>query len=274
MKPWLAEGLLISKGRKWFQRRKVITPTFHFKILEQFVEVFDRQSNTFVKILQKKAENGQTFDIFPLVTLCALDVICETAMGTTKNTQIDSDCDYIKAVKELSQIIHIRTFDVLMRYDLFFKFSKYYKRQKEMLKILHGYTDEVIASRRQELVNSMQNDKSGSIDEEFGIKRKTAFLDMLLQATIDGEPLTNLEIREEVDTFMFEGHDTTTSAISFAFYQIAQNPDVQDKIVREIKDVIGDDKKRPVTLRMYPSVPLFGRKIKEEITISKAYNWP
>lgn len=71
---WLGTGLLISTGQKWFTRRKVITPTFHFKILEQFVEVFDKHSTIFVNNLSKL--KGQSFDIFPLITLSALDVIC------------------------------------------------------------------------------------------------------------------------------------------------------------------------------------------------------
>lgn len=69
---WLGEGLLLSTGKKWHIRRKIITPTFHFKILEQFVEVFDRQSNTFVEQMMTKA-NGVPFDIIPSVTLLALD---------------------------------------------------------------------------------------------------------------------------------------------------------------------------------------------------------
>jgi cytochrome P450 len=73
-KDWLATGLLTSTGSKWFARRKVITPTFHFKILDQFVEVFDRNSKVLVKQLTKL--KGQSADIFPFVTLCALDVIC------------------------------------------------------------------------------------------------------------------------------------------------------------------------------------------------------
>jgi len=71
---WLGTGLLISTGEKWFKRRKVITPAFHFKILEQFVETFDKHSATFVQNLAKS--KGQVVDVFPLVTLCALDIIC------------------------------------------------------------------------------------------------------------------------------------------------------------------------------------------------------
>ena len=76
MRPWLGDGLLTSSGSKWFARRKVITPAFHFKILEQFYEVFDKQSNILVQILDQYSNKGETFDIFPHITLYALDVIC------------------------------------------------------------------------------------------------------------------------------------------------------------------------------------------------------
>ena len=71
---WLGTGLLISTGQKWFSRRKVITPTFHFKILEQFVEVFDKHSAIMVQNFGNF--KGQPVDVFPQITLCALDVIC------------------------------------------------------------------------------------------------------------------------------------------------------------------------------------------------------
>jgi cytochrome P450 family 4 len=71
---WLGTGLLISTGKKWHQRRKIITPTFHFKILEQFVDIMESQGQTFVSKL--KESKGQVIDVYPLISLYALDVIC------------------------------------------------------------------------------------------------------------------------------------------------------------------------------------------------------
>lgn len=62
-------------GEKWRKHRKLITPTFHFKILEQFVDVFNAQSEILVEKLQ--AEVGtESFDIQPFISLSALDIIC------------------------------------------------------------------------------------------------------------------------------------------------------------------------------------------------------
>lgn len=65
----------MSTGARWRRQRKLITPTFHFQILEQFLEVFDKQSDVFVEKLEKEIDGGP-FDIMPYVTLCALDIMC------------------------------------------------------------------------------------------------------------------------------------------------------------------------------------------------------
>lgn len=59
---------------KWRKQRKIITPTFHFKILEQFVDVFNDKGEILVKKLA--SQTGKVFDVNPFVTLYALDVIC------------------------------------------------------------------------------------------------------------------------------------------------------------------------------------------------------
>lgn len=68
-------------GKKWQSRRKVITPAFHFNILEQFAEIFDRNSSILVDIIMKKHTSKHPIDIYPLVNLAALDIICGKCMG-------------------------------------------------------------------------------------------------------------------------------------------------------------------------------------------------
>lgn len=101
------------------------------------------------------------------------------------------------------RIIFKRAFDFFLRNEFLFAFSSLKKPYEEHLKVLHDFTDKVIQDRRQELLSG----KIPKIDEaidDVGIKRKMAFLDILLQSSVDGKPLSNLDIREEVDTFMFE----------------------------------------------------------------------
>jgi cytochrome P450 family 4 len=62
-------------GHKWKKHRRVLTPAFHFQILEQFLEVFESCGNKIVKIFESEV-GKESIDIYPYVTLCTLDIIC------------------------------------------------------------------------------------------------------------------------------------------------------------------------------------------------------
>lgn len=71
----LRDGLLLSTGPKWHSRRKITAAAFHYKILEGFVDVFDRNSHILAKKFKKHLD-GNEFDIYWDVSLAALDIIC------------------------------------------------------------------------------------------------------------------------------------------------------------------------------------------------------
>ncbi len=54
----------------------------------------------------------------------------------------------------------------------------------------------------------------------------------------DGVGLSHIEIRDEVDTFMFEGHDTTASGLSWIVYNLAQHPELQERCRVEVDEVL------------------------------------
>jgi len=61
----------------------------------------------------------------------------------------------------------------------------------------------------------------------------------LFQAA-DKDEIDMAGIAEEVDTFMFEGHDTTAAAMNWAVQEIAENPEIFRKCQEEVDAVFGD----------------------------------
>ena len=105
-------------------------------------------------------------------------------------------------------------------------------------------------------------------------QHRSTFLDLLLQTRLAGdELLSDDDIRGEVNTFMFAGHETVTSCLSFTLYYLSRYPDVQQRLYEEIETMarapeltygaLMELKYTELvireTLRLNPSVPMIGR---------------
>lgn len=97
VKPWLGDSMLLNEGEKWHKKRKMITPAFHFQILERFIPMFVEQTEVFIENLKEEMKNGKGIDIFHKLHLMTLDIITETSMGVQLKAQTDSHSPFIEA---------------------------------------------------------------------------------------------------------------------------------------------------------------------------------
>lgn len=117
----------------------------------------------------------------------------------------------------IGEIVQTRQSKIWLQPDCIFKLTDLYKSHERCIQILHNFSYRVIKERREEIKRAANEDtlnnnvdmriSNAYQDEEVmfgGKKKRLAFLDLLIEASQDGTILSNDDIREEVDTFMFE----------------------------------------------------------------------
>ncbi|KAM8719127.1 hypothetical protein ACLKA7_011783 [Drosophila subpalustris] len=281
---WLGNGLLLSRGELWHDMRKIITPAFHFNILEQHIDVFDRQCNVLIDKLKPLADSREqqaAINIYPYVGLAALDIISEAAMGVSIDAQMNVDSPVVQAVKDVTNTLATRFMRPHLLFPLVFRWCwpSGYRKQLDGIKCLRNFTDEIIERRRQ-LLQRRQQQPANSQE----VAKRAPLLDTLLQASFDGAPLTDAQIRDEVSTFIFAGHDTTTSAASFCLYLLSRHASEQQRLFDELHAYYGSDTERSVaysdfaqlpylhcvvreSLRLYPPIPVVGRCLEKDFVV-------
>jgi cytochrome P450 len=91
-------------------------------------------------------------------------------------------------------------------------------------------------------------------------------LSMLVGAVdAEGGPgLSDVEIRDELMTVFYAGHETSAAVLTWAFYLLDRHPAVADAVRAESASVLGG---RSVTMADLPRLPLLGRVVKETLRL-------
>ncbi|PVD31377.1 hypothetical protein C0Q70_06789 [Pomacea canaliculata] len=178
------------------------------------------------------AEKDEYFEVFSVISKFTLDVILKCAFSYDTDCQkVGNQNPYVQAVYALSEMAVQRYFQPWFHSDWLYFLTPMGRKFRENCRVVHNVANDVISKRKITLANTpvrKQEVKKNCLD----------FLDILLTARDEnGEGLTFDEIRAEVDTFLFEGHDTTASAISWAMYSLAQHADIQATCQEEIDEL-------------------------------------
>ncbi|XP_075972259.1 cytochrome P450 4g15-like isoform X2 [Anticarsia gemmatalis] len=320
--PWLGEGLLISSGQKWRSHRKMIAPTFHINILKSFVDVFNQNSRNVVEKLRPEIGktfdvhdhmSEVTVDIL-LETAMGITKKTQDKSGFDYAMAVMKMCDIIhqrhfkfwlrldfcfklhplyKTQQKLLDIIHGLTNKVIKN-----KKQTYFENKakgiipptiEELTRTKDGEDGEGVLANNVKTVSDTvfkgyRDDLDINDENDVGEKKRLAFLDLMIESAQNGtHNISDHEIKEEVDTIMFEGHDTTAAGSSFVMCLLGLHHDIQDKVYEELYQIFGDSD-RPATfydtlemkylerviletLRMYPPVPIIARELKHDAKI-------
>lgn len=205
--PLLGDGLLTIDGPYHRQSRKVMLPSFHHERVGGYADTMVEETT---RALASWPVTG-TVDLYHWTRALALRIAMRALLG------FDPDRgDDLHAADEFEEALAFWGRDYLLQTlrGPFSPFSQMLKHRRRLDLLVYGE----IERRR----------GSG--------ERRDDLMSVLLEATDDtGEPLSDREIRDHLITLLFAGHDTTTSTITFLFYELANAPEALEQVADEIE---------------------------------------
>ncbi|XP_023316140.1 cytochrome P450 4C1-like [Trichogramma pretiosum] len=272
--PWLKTGLLTSTGEKWRNRRKMLTPAFHFNILKKYMEITEREGQKSIDKLKLRG-NDFVVDLVELSSKYTLNIICESAMGVSLDTIDNKELDrYKQAIHEIGIVTVYRTPRPYVTNWMMPFIYKIGSLQRNALKTLHNFTAKIIQERKDyhkstnnKYLNGLSEESEDDklADDSIGRKKRMAMLDLLLAAQRNGL-IDDQGIEEEVDTFTFEGHDTTGMAMSYTLFLLAHNQEAQERARLEVTELL-EKKQGKIDMANLQELCYLERCIKESLRL-------
>lgn len=244
----LGKGLLTSEGEFWQRQRTLIQPAFHRQNILSYATVMTDAAES----LLNSWKDGEERNLHEDLMRVTLEIVAQCLYGA----EVSGDAERVGNAMEvvMRRFVTNASLALLFSFDIPVAFARGESRAVRSLNEIIGG---IIQKRRA------------------AHQHREDLLDMLLRARdADGQPMSDMQLRDEVMTLFLAGHETTAIALSWACYLIAQNPDVESKLAEELSSVLGgrvptpDDLPRlrytemvlRETLRLYPAVWGIGRR--------------
>jgi len=236
--PLIGDGLLTTDGAYHDRAREIMLPVFHRERIAAAADVMSEEAGRALEGWRR----GDRVDLYDWTRHVAMRVAMRALFG------FDPDRAGI---------------DVAATFE---RGLSFYEREY-WLQVLRGPGSPFSRLRR------VRDTLDGIILGEIARRRRDGdagrdILGLLIEAEdSDGERFTDEQVRDQILTLLFAGHDTTTSTVAFLFYELARHPDWAERLAAEREEVAGDghpdagqllgempqlDMAVQETLRMYP----------------------
>jgi cytochrome P450 len=236
--PLLGDGLLTTDGDYHRRARRIMLPAFHREQLVESAAIMAEEADHAVSSWRP----GQRLDLYAWTRRLALRIAMRALFGFHPGREM-GDWDM---AREFERALGFwgRDYAVQM---LRGPGSPAWSMMRSRAKLDRVIFAE-IARRR----------SSG--------ERGVDILSLLLDARDeDGSGLSDAELRDQVMTLLFAGHDTSTSTVTFLFYELARSPEELEALLEEPDGRL--DMAIDETLRMYPPAWIGPRRAIEAFSL-------
>ncbi|ODM88373.1 Cytochrome P450 4c21 [Orchesella cincta] len=227
MRPFLGNGVLISEGSVWQNRRKILKRTMTFQCLRTYTKILNKHTIRFVDSLEKLfADNGQ-HEINDLINSSFLAIITEILTGKDVGGTVEGE-SYHHDFKTWKECMISRLEQPWLLVELLWKLHPLKRKHDQAIERMDAFARRRLAEyklKKQEKIKGI----CGNSDEV----RNT--LDELTEAGATDE-----DIVHELNTLFFGGHETSATTTHFFFFLMALNPQHQELCRTEIDQVFND----------------------------------
>jgi cytochrome P450 len=210
----LGEGLLTSEGEFHRRQRRLAQPAFHRARIASYAAVMTGYASQ----IRETWRDGDTLDMSEEMMRLTLGIVGKTLFDADVVSEAKQVGEAMTVVMDLFNTISIPFFELLQKLPL-----PQLRRFDAAKAKLDAIIYRMIEERR----------RSG--------KDRGDLLSMLLLAQDtegDGGQMTDEQLRDEVMTIFLAGHETTANALTWTWYLLSQNPEVEAKLHQEIDRVL------------------------------------
>lgn len=228
-------GLFASSTELWKQHRRILNPTFSTKIMNSFIPTFNRKAKILVERLDQHV--GQEFEIFRPIFKALTDMIMNTGLGMNWELQTKRGDDLHDIFIEVMNSFQSRVVRFWYKWDFVYSFTSECKREMKLLEQGYRVLRSVREVKEIELAEKLQN--GDDVLEKAKEENSLTWIQKCFLMYREGI-FTEQNLIEEIDTIFVGGTDTTTVTISSTLIMLAIYPEIQDKVVAELREVLGD----------------------------------
>ena len=212
LKPILGNGLLTSEGAFWQRERKLVQPSFRHESIAAYADVMADSAQRMLSGWR----GGQTRDVHQEMMAVTLEVVAKSLFGADVSQETGKVAQAFREVTNQLFAMPNLTFFLPETFPLP-STLRLRRAMRELDRIIYS----IIRTRR--ATNSNSPD----------------LLQVLLNAQAeDGSQMTDEQLRDEMMTLFIAGHETTSVALSWAWYLLAGHPEVEAKLVNELRSVL------------------------------------